>query len=142
MIKKNLQCVIVCFVKPPFLELTSIMVVYTPGNSPKAQGQWPCDSMVLSTFYRSLLQQVVGQWNLLVYTRGPKKHWNSFSEEVWIFFSLFLQQPSHSQHYFPLWISISTGEQPRQRKELFRAPKQIVLQNSLCRNQEQSTLLF
>lgn len=133
-LKKNLQCVIVCFLKQPVLELRSIMVVYAPDNSPNAQAEWPCVWMLLSTFYRSLLQKAMRQWNLLMYTRCPKQHWNSFSEERgWTLFSLFLQQPSHSQHYFPLWISLSTGEQPRQGKELFRAPKQTVLQNSLCK---------
>lgn len=90
-----------------------------------------------------LLWKMMGWWNLLMYTRCPKKQWHSFSEDRgWAFFSLFFQQPSHLQCYFPLWIRISTGEQPRQRKELFRAPEQTVLQNSFCRNQEQSTLLL
>lgn len=143
MIKKQLWCIIVYFLKPPFVELRSIMVIYAPDNSPNAQGEWPCVWVVLSTFYRNLLWKVMVQWNLLMYTRCPKNHWNSFSEDRgWTLFSLFLQQPSHSQHYFPLWISIHTGEQPRQQKELFRAPKQTGLQNSLCRNQEQSALLL
>lgn len=95
------------------------------------------------TFYRSLFWKMMGWWNFLMYTRCPKKQWNSFSEDRGqAFFSLFFQQPSHLQRYFPLWIWISTGEQPRQRKELFRAPEQTVLQNSLCRNQEQSTLFI
>lgn len=131
------------FLKPPFLELMSSMVVHAPDNSSNAQGVWPCVWMVLSTFYRSLFWKMMGWWNLLMHTRRPKKQWNSFSEDRgWAFFSLFFQQPSHLQRYFPLWIRISTGEQPRQRKELFRAPEQTVLQNSLCRNQEQSTLFI
>lgn len=120
------------------------MFFYAPDNSPNAQGNWPFGWMVLGIFYKSILQKVMGQWNLLMYPRCLKEHWNSFSEEgEWTLFSLFLQPPSsYSQHYFPLWTSISTGEQPRQGKELFRAPKQTVLQNSLYRNQEQSALLL
>lgn len=57
-------------------------------------------------------------------------------------FLLFFHQPSHSQHYFPLRISISIGGHPRQRKELFSTPNQTVLQNSLCRNEEQNALLL
>lgn len=119
------------------------MVAHVPDISPNAQGVWPRVWMVLNTFHRSLFWKMMGWWNLLMYTRCPKKQWNSFSEDRgWAFFSLFFQQPPHLQRYFPLWIRISTGEQPRQRKELFRAPEQTVLQNSLCRNQEQRTLLL